>query len=702
MPVVELHGYRGVDVPGPLDVTAYVSDLSWTHSTARPWETIDLALNLPIDLWQAMLPGLPANSPDRTPSTGFWVVVKTPNSRGSLSAVAWGRATRVRVGLSVVATSGHQSIQPVRIACESWLSTLSKSRVLLAASDNAWGKPGFVYKMQSWGPALKALLRSMGERNPGTILDALWREIVRVTVPDTLAGADLTLGQQVPVVFDQDSADASTPMRKLQHKDVPGYAINAFGSVLPQSTIWQWLESTFGADPSLVELFPSLEFPSFLAPKGSEGNGADNAEPVYTQVGKALGAQPVLIYRLRPVLLEGITQAAVSRAVQAATHNPAAQVAVPASQQIGTFQVPISEEPGVPVDWYDFPADEIRGLPLIEWSDDDRCNMVYSDTPIQPKTQIALHGILGTPIVDADDVARHGLRIYEAAWPFLPATIPDDEPAGRETLSRRLDSLIEYTWVAAAKGETYARGQFSSVYKPWVKAGMYGTAEIRQGQKPKILTFYIDSVTHSVHVDAEGAIDRISEVHYSRGVLSPIGVFISPLATAGSNQDDTPPDVTFGDDNDTPASTQPPEDVLTDGPTEHFTWADLLCHNESSATLQQRANMARLAKNLETLGAYLGAFPVLTPNGGLHGAYQDLHHYPIRQSTSQHRKGKAADFTVAGSTKAQIVTAIQHLVQVGTMDPGGIYTYPDRAFVHYDIRGVDVPEANGADSQEQA
>lgn len=702
LPIVEIHGHKGVDVPGVIDVTDYYSGLTWDSATERPWETIHVDLSMSLDAWQAMLPctNLKADPADRNPATGFWLVVKTANSQGTLSAVAWGRVVSVAPRMSVDDASGHIQSESVSVTCESWLEVMAQSRILLVASDNAWGKDGFVYKLGSWGPALRALCQSMQERAPGVVFEQLWRILVKVLVPDTLVGAGLVFGEQVPLVHDNDTADVYTPLRAPQHKDVPGYAINAFGNVLPEATIWQWLEATFGVDPRMVELFPSLEFPSSLSLRGQSGAQAANAVPQYTALGQALGAQPVIIYRLKPMLQAGLTQDNVARALAARDGTPATQVGMPAAQALGVFQDPVDEAPGAAVDWYDFPASEVKGLPAIEWSDAERCNSIYVRTPLQPGSQVDLYGVLGTPIVNERDIERHGLRHYEVSWPFLPATIPDDAPQATETLQRQIDALIELAWTFVGQSETFASGVVQTVYKPWVKGGMWARVELRvPGARPgRVLTCYVKRVVH--RVSRGGTPDDIkasTELHFSRGVLRSVETYSIPLGTAAVSGQDVARDVDV-----TPGAktTTPPADVTPDGPTPHYTWTMLLSGN-TNATPVQRANLTRVAQSLETIGGLLGAYPVLTPNGGLHGAKQDAAGSPVRQKTSQHRKGKAADFTVVGFAPAALKTILRAYMDDGTIPAGYLDTYAGQSFIHMDIRGA-APDIASADAGETA
>ncbi|HIK33001.1 MAG TPA: DUF882 domain-containing protein [Oscillatoriales cyanobacterium M59_W2019_021] len=96
---------------------------------------------------------------------------------------------------------------------------------------------------------------------------------------------------------------------------------------------------------------------------------------------------------------------------------------------------------------------------------------------------------------------------------------------------------------------------------------------------------------------------------------------------------------------------------------------------------QYRANVRRLAQNLQVLRDRLGA-PITVTSG-----YRSpTHNQQVRGATrSQHLLAKAADIQVKGYTPSQVYCAIESLIRQGKMVQGGLGIY--RTFVHYDIRG---------------
>lgn len=728
MPTVEIHGRKDVDVPGVLDITGYVTDLSWRSMLQSPWETISLTLGLPLQQWLQLLPGQ-ATSVGNIATTGFWVVIRSPNSDEEMSAVAWGRATSVTPRMAVDNATGHIHCQGVHIQCESWLSTLAKSRLIFAVSANAWGKEGFVYKSQTWGRAFAALATAAKGQTPGPSFALIWQTIVKVLLPDTLCGNGKVIGTQIPLVHDADTTQTRAPMRSGQHLDVPGTAINALASTLPSATVWQFLAGTFQADPRLVELFPSLEFPSALKTSSS---GKYVGTPKYTDAGNALQAQPVLIYRLKPWLLQPI-----SKDTMVAIGNDSFTSQKTASESTGQFQSRIAKEPAArECTWYEFPANEIRGLPSLVLSDDnDRCNSIAVLPTYLPDSQSAgMYGSIVTPLVDPDDIESNGLRHEDVTWPFFPTTLTD-----KADFKQALQALTELAWNYIAHGDRYAHGAISTIYKPWCKPGNWATFRLVDAvTDPKtpgadhggwILSAYIESVAPWIRRGmTPDDVQTGMDIQFSRGTLSQSEGYYVTVNTAGSVAASPPVSVVFkaaqapAAPSGTPAkdwtgtAERMVKQVLDGGPTPHYTWKALLSGNVWTEVhigpavfkpAKIRLNLMLVAKTLEIIGNELGNghWPVLTPNGGLNGAVQDNNPaYPNkRKITSPHRRGIAADITLVGYTPAQLKAGIEGLRAAGKLPQGRVYIYPTEPFTHVDLQiGKYVPKDNGADAGETA
>ena len=531
IPTVEFHGYtpqgaaagfyKSHDIDRVTDVTPWVQAVTWTNAVASPWETIQLTLEIPIRYWSVVLPGTPIPGDERKgrqttrrqPRTGFWVVVRTATGNG-LKTVAWGRAATISVGMGVGTGKNPGTRKTVRtvIMCTSWLSMLQNSRLMLSP-----GMPseveGFIYRLQNWGSVLSELMKVFGSKYPGTMLTALWKKVVRIWLPPTLGGevafasdgstgADfatlpmtgggkpLVIGEEIPVVHDADTARQFAPGRIDQTRPVVGWAINAIGSRIPSGSLWDIFASTFVADPNLVEIFPSLE----------DSDAGGMALP------KTLGVQPVLIYRLKPYLLDPIDKDTAQRVAPGAR--------TPSAETAGLFQDPVSTVAsglgGFDPAWYRYTTDEVTSWRL-RWEDSERVNASTVRTPVQPRSATAAHGILGTPIYDPDDIQKNGMRFYEADWPFFPTSPAESDLS---TLGDNLDALIEFGWVCVGASSEFANGELVGLYKPRLRAGHWLQFDLptpdsdREEGLPEDLAVwpfyrlhgYIESVTHTVEI----------------------------------------------------------------------------------------------------------------------------------------------------------------------------------------------------------
>lgn len=532
---IEFHGFTPSDaydndnIDQVVDVTRFVQSVSWMNAIKAPWESITVNMRIPLRHWNDVIPGPRMTDGKRTwrqPRPGFWVVVKEGQQ-----AVAWGRASRIASGAAVGGgAQAHIQTMPIQVQCTSWLDVVQKSRIFLSPGMKS-GIDGFIYKFDTWGPHMVKLLESFSTKYPGELFDHLWAHLVRVWLPSTFGtdrdGLPFLMGDQIPLVFDDISTSIYAPARAGQHLDVVGFAMNSAGSAIPHGTLWDLFTSSFGADPNIVELFPSLEeMPST----------AINTKGIF----KSLGVQPVLIYRLKPFLLEPISRSTSQRV------NPAAQITN--AEALGLFQKPIKRESGINPGTYVFSAADILRW-SVAWSDDDRINATYVQTAVQPKTAIGMHGIFGTPQLWDDDIQQHGLRMYDADWPFFPTSTSESKHAN---LIRQLEALNEFAWIVVSSGQEFASGEVTTHYRPRLRAGNWAVLHFPppEGDRHEgtvgdldrwpFQTFhvYIESVSHSVDVDpVSGVVRRRTHFSYVRGSADVVGEPLRPVV--GRDFDDT-------------------------------------------------------------------------------------------------------------------------------------------------------------------
>lgn len=405
----------------------------------------------------------------------------------------------------------------------------------------------------------------------------------------------------IRVIWNRELCAKHAPMRVLQHKEVAGQGLGTVGAAMARGTTWSYLESTFFPSPHL-ECFPSLEWPvlsgvtplerrtasdseeaaAAYATQGGEGGGlyyqlplrdaVNNGEvavdwtidvvapfngdldDVEFPLGRALGgANPVLIYRMRPTLFSAINASAGAQYTrdfyQAAETDQGYAVylsAPSASERVGVnqaTQVVSAYENSSSSHWYTWLANEVYDV-TWHYSEDSRTNMVFARTPYRVQSQLETHGLLGEPLVNNADVAKHGLRLRTVEWPFFP---PDGVEQSTASLADQLTALNEELWMDIAShdhGVFFGQGMVRGVFKPWIKAGHYvrvhwgeyadqGTTrawspfvhhpqdEAASPEEEEYPGFvgYVTSVTHSVQVSPQGAVTASTAMQLERVTL---------------------------------------------------------------------------------------------------------------------------------------------------------------------------------------
>jgi hypothetical protein len=465
---VELHGYGG-DYEGgsqrrsPVwDVTSLAGDVSYTHTTRGG--QAQLTLYIPIREWGGQPPVIP----------GTWLVIRDDSD--TRDAHWWGRVVNVSSGREVAAEDSLHGVTTVavNVTAQTWEHMLSSARVILAAGMRGVRVPGAVFQFDTWGDGLTAWMAKLNSNrtNPGELLREMFKELARQTLPISLGSEPL--GDAVPVVWTAEQAPAALQRRFVP---VPGWAIQATGNMMPSGTVWSMLQGTFSADPQLVELFP-----------GTYGGLPSTA------LEEVLGVRVPLVYRMVPL-------------------HPDQAVFGTGAIESGLF----GEKPE---GWaYHFKASEVLNW-SVSWSDDDRQNGFFAETFLQPQSQMGAYGILGTPIIQSEDAHRHGLRFYEASWPFFPSA--SEEGGGGVDIRSRIDAIVEYAAHGLQDGHLKGSGQLSVKANPHLRPGQWVTAEVSDGDE--VWSCYLTSVTHSVRVNPRTKVRTdTTTANYTQGIFGQVG-----------------------------------------------------------------------------------------------------------------------------------------------------------------------------------
>lgn len=540
------------------DVTRFVGHIGTAHSINPPWGGLDLTLEIPLDLVFDIFPGhyitreFGGNSGNtinngvptdfaktvfgQDPEPGFWIVVGHQTVHGK-RAFGFFRCVDIDIGY-VSGPSGTIETMPVIVRGENFLSLLMSAVVQLTPIEGTWSQKGAIYSIDSWTTTLTALCGSVLAKSPGEILAEIWRTLVQIILPPSLSG--LTIGEQVPIVHNETQAGKYAPLRIGSTQAISGLEMNSAAENMPNKTILSFLQGLIGGDSRAIEFFPSLEFSPNVFEKG---------------LAFAIGARPVVVYRLKPF----VTKAINMRNVSSSVGNAGGGSGQTASEKTGLFQKAVSTNQNNSAwKWYDFDVDEITSI-RFKKTDADRVNMTHGSgwtNDLGPDT----FGATGVPLIrDPDQIARHGLRPTKLQWPFYQGstnTAPQhaDFTPGKiiskkkddEGINNNASSPIDYNnamcemaWAFCGEGEKFWRGTAQLRYFPWIVGGHWARFDFGKWR----IAAYVETVIHDIQVDRKnsGHITAYTTVSFSRGTLqfargaTELAHYQAPLMTAARN-----------------------------------------------------------------------------------------------------------------------------------------------------------------------
>jgi hypothetical protein len=329
---------------------------------------------------------------------------------------------------------------------------------------------GHIYDVNDYGRLLQRAIKSAfnNSRNVGSVLRTLYTQLsAPYRLPKTLAGGASL--DAIPIIHSRARAEQFAPERAKLFRSVFGLALNA-SHVRPTGAPWSALTALFDADPSIIELYPSLE------PQSVDG-----------QISKALGSTPVIMYRLKPFIFERLKNQEVDpEAPQAQEHARNVEILISAHEIVKVGYSVRSQ---------------------------DRINGAYVDTPLNASRGVDPFGILGRPTLDREDIERAGLRLYRGQWPFLPT--------GRGTkatsLNRELQYIIGLVDSITRDNHRYITGTATIKQRLDIKAGQWVKLQIRGPQTSELLVCYVETVTHRTSAYSNSVIERRSTLSFTRG-----------------------------------------------------------------------------------------------------------------------------------------------------------------------------------------
>jgi len=619
---VELHGHAGVDTSGMKDVTQFVSSIRISHAINPPWDTMTIHLQLPRHLLDLVLTGDPGEGGHRHIHTGGWVVVRANSWTGDKSitgpAIGFGCVEGIKFAfqdIDGIAGATVQGTTACVIDCISWFTAAGRSNIRLDVT-NEKATTGGIQDSNSWFPIIFEAVTNSSSPDLGYCLQQLWEKVSKMATPDTLT--DELFGNIVPVVYNAHLAGNYAPDRAGATLPVRGQSFLNLPVILPESDLWQWLSATFVPDANIVELFPSLEYPHldpgegqstpvmdaysplggpvaerdiFLAehkdewvPDTSKGPRNDRAaegadrfgestvpRPLLTGLGAALkGANPVIMYRVKPYLMHPINEATWGRPTM--------------SEKLKINQVAVRpEHRGPAAQWYVVTPSECLSLD-VEYSESDRVNMTFVRPSYMQTGAMRAYSQIGqVTMPKPQDFNRYGLRAYEPTWPYIPegtpvsaaeaaAFVAEEEAKSKlgvlgapslvfgavaNTSSNIMDdftAMNELVWALCGSAEKFAHATLRTRAKPWCRAGhwMSGMIGMPANGGPVTLvhwTGYIEAVEHTFSVDKQarihtGSVFRLARVSFSKGssdYYTPTDNPELPLAGDDPRPTDAPP-----------------------------------------------------------------------------------------------------------------------------------------------------------------
>tara|TARA_Y100000592_G_scaffold10880_1_gene15441 strand:- start:31125 stop:32546 length:1422 start_codon:yes stop_codon:yes gene_type:complete len=450
------------------DITGYCTSVQVQIGLYAPYQNASVDVKVPLELIRDVLPHYEETA---AIDLDTWIVISDHiEHEGVQRAIFLGRLTAVSYGVeadSAKESAGIISTPLISITAQSFIAPLVESQLYLSAKEQL---RGHIYEVNSYGRLLKSAISSAfrNKTNVGRVLGTLYSTLSKpYRLPKTLASGKSL--QAIPVIFSRERADQFAPLRSNLYRHVFGLALNA-SHIRPTGAPWSALTALFDADPSIIELFPSLE------PKSTKG-----------EISNALGSTPVIMYRLKPFIFK----------------NPRRQEVDPDSPQV--------QEHARNVKTLITSSEIIRVGFSVKSA--DRINGVYVDTPLNASRGVDPFGILGRPTIDREDVSRAGLRLYRGQWPFLPVG-RNTKP---ESLTREIQHIISLVDQIARDQHRYINGTATTRQRLDINAGHWIKLEITGPHTHEYLICYVETITHRSTVYENSIIEKRSTISFTRG-----------------------------------------------------------------------------------------------------------------------------------------------------------------------------------------
>jgi hypothetical protein len=439
-------------------VKDFTTSLRIEHFINAPYSQATLNLRVPLHLQHDALPLHDKKMFD----VGAWLQVFDLDLK---TTVFLGRCSTASTGVEVQ-EDGLKDTIDFNVSFDSWLAPLIKGQVFL--SGKSFRLNGHIFNIDTWGSLIMtALSTPFTTTDVGATLKTLWNLTSSYyRFPKTLLPNGTFFN--VPIVHNQSTVSQYAPDRKSRFRSVFGRAINAYSSVTTGNTAWGLITSSFDCDPSVFELFPSLE-PSTIQ------DGA---------LGEVLKATPCIIYRVKPFIFDSV-KASTTGAVNEKSLHPS-------------------------IDAVYISASKIQML-SVNLSDENRVNAVYVSTPLNVSKGVETFGLVGSPVLDRADIEKHGMRLYKANYPFFPTG-----RSKKTTLSSDVNYVISLCSQIMLNSHRYYTGSANLLYDGSIRAGRWYRLQTDQSNTDKDLLVYTEKVEHSINVVGSNVIQSRTNIRFTR------------------------------------------------------------------------------------------------------------------------------------------------------------------------------------------
>lgn len=336
----------------------------------------------------------------------------------------------------------------------------------------------------------------------------------RVSLPKSLGGGNIA--KQVPIIPGNVSKVTSKPAHSSEDlakfgyasSVPPGYTPNYF--LVPESGTWSAISSTFIFDNNYMELFPTLIMVS--ADEGKErqllaqrDESSITKKPHFpfspkTKInGKEVQMMPCVMYRMKPIGCGG------ARIGNNYTSPVTGQPLQPFKLEGENAFSPETDLSKFGKTYHEISADNVLDL-TYQVSENKKFNFV---TTRRPYDGIPFgYGLdnIRPPEIISGRVQGHGIRYQEMGWGLIH---------GNEEVYQYLNEYL-YTLV---NNLHLGAGSLEINYYPAIRAGQYIRIRGEDSDLLKSMVAYVEEVTHSVRVRANGEYDLDTSIKFSSALL---------------------------------------------------------------------------------------------------------------------------------------------------------------------------------------